>query len=67
MAENGVDYAVVRNAEDEFVDADAREEAVFGEQPVVGCVIEVEELFQVRVIVGDAREHALAALNISTG
>jgi hypothetical protein len=66
MAENGVDYAVVRNAEDEFVDADAREEAVLGEQTSLATLSRPKISFR-WASSSAAREHTLAALNISTG
>ena len=65
MAENTVDYAVVRNAEDEFVDADAREEAVLGEQ--TSLVASRPKISFRWASSSAAREHTLAALNISTG
>ena len=67
MAEGGVDDAVVRHAEDEFVDTNPRKEIVLGKQPIIGGVVEVEDILEMRIIIGDTREHARTALAVFRG
>ena len=61
MAEGGVDHRRVRNREYQLLDADAGQQLVLGEQPVVGGEIQFEDRLEVRVIIGDRHEHAVAA------
>ena len=67
MAKGGVDDAVVRHAEHEFVDTNPRKEIVLGKQPIIGGVVEIEDILEMRIIIGDTREHARGALAVFRG
>src|SRR3546814_2084312 len=64
MSEGGVDDPVVRNAEDEFLDADAGQQIVLRPQPVVRRIVQLEDRPQMIVIVRDAGEHAIARIGV---
>ena len=61
MTERGVDDRGVRHGEHELLDADARQQLLLGEQAIVGGRVELEDRLQVRVVVRDRDEHAVAA------
>ena len=67
VGENGIDDPAVRNVKDELMRSDAGQQAVFRQQPLVGGVIQIEEVRQMSVASGDARQHALAARPILRG
>src|SRR5271170_581883 len=58
VGEAGVDDTVIGNAKYQLAHPDAGQELVLGEQPVIGRVIEVEDMRQMLVVVGNAGEHA---------
>src|SRR6478735_9111692 len=58
VREGGVDDAVVGDAEEELVHADAGKQIVLREETVVGGVVEIEEMSELRVVRGDGRKHA---------
>jgi hypothetical protein len=60
MAEGGVDNVRERHAGNELVEADAGKALVFGEQPIVGRGVELEDRLEVLVVIGDADEDAVA-------
>jgi hypothetical protein len=64
VAECGVDNAAVRYAEDEFVDTNPRKKIVLGKQPIIGGVVEVEDMLEMRIIIGDTRQHARAVVAV---
>ena len=67
MAEGSIDDAEARHAKNEFVDADARQKLVLGQQAVVGRVVEIEDVFQVSIVVCDPSKHAFVALAVFRG
>ena len=42
-------------------------EIVLGKQPIIGRVVEVEDSLEMRIIIGDTREHARTALAVFRG
>jgi hypothetical protein len=67
MAERGIDDRCVGNGEDQFLGADARQEAMLGQQAVVGGVIQFENGLQVGVVVSNRDEHTVAAGEMARG
>ncbi len=67
MAERGVDDAEIRHAEHQFVDADAGQQVVLGNEAIVGGIVEIEDIGEMRIVVGDARQHAVALVAVLRG
>ena len=59
VAERGIDDSEVRHAEHQLVRTHARQQVVLREDAVVGRGVDLEDVLEVRVVVGDAREHRL--------
>lgn len=59
VSEGSVDHTVVRHVENEFVNADSRQQSVLGEETAIGGMIQVEKILQVMLVGGDASENAL--------
>ncbi len=64
MAESRINDAVVGNAKDKLAEPDARQAVILGQQAIVRRVIEIEDVFQVRVVISDAREHAVIVVAV---
>ena len=64
VGEGGVDDVRVRDAEDEFVDADAGEAAGFADEAIVGGAFEFVEGAQVGGVISEAGENAFVALDV---
>src|SRR3546814_1195878 len=64
MTEGGIDDPVVRHTKHQLVDADAGQEIILGQQPVVGRVVEVEDVLEGSVVLGDLRKHAIHNLDV---
>src|SRR5271170_5779136 len=59
VSERRVDHAMIRKSEDQLLDADSRKQSVLRKDALVGGVVEVEEVLQVRVIRREPGEHAI--------
>src|SRR5882724_537311 len=62
MTERGVNDPKIRHPEDKFMDADSGQQIVFCKQPVIGGIVEVEDVLQMRIIIGDAHKNTVAPL-----
>ena len=60
MTKSRVDDRRVGNSRHQFLDADARQPLPRGKQAVVGRRIQLENRLQMRVVVADGNEHAVA-------
>ena len=60
MAERRVDDRRVRHAEHQLLDADARQQLLRGEQAIVGRAVELEDRLQMRIVIADRHQHAVA-------
>src|SRR4029453_9063079 len=62
-----VDDGGARHAEHELLDANPGQQLMLGKQTIVGGGIQLEDRLQVRIVVGDLDEHAVALRQTSRG
>ena len=61
MAKGGIHHPIMRHPEHQFLDADAGQQVVLGLQTVVGRMVQIKNIGKMRVIIGNPRQHAVAA------
>ena len=64
MAEGGIHNPIIRDPEHKFMDTDAWQQTIFGEQPMVGCALEIENLLQIFIAISHPNEGAIAAFTV---
>ena len=64
MAEGRIHYPIIRDPEHQFMDTDAWQQPIFGEQAIVGCALEIENLLQICIVISHPNEDAVAAFTV---
>ena len=64
MGEGGIDDPVMRNPKHQLVQAYAGQQIVLGKKTIVRRVVEIEDIGEVLIIIGNTREDACAVLAI---
>jgi hypothetical protein len=64
MAEGRIRNPIIRESEYQFMDTDTRQQPIFGEQPIVGCALEIENLLQIFLAISHPNEDAVAAFTV---
>ena len=57
VGEGGIDGAIVGDAEEQLVLRYPGEQIVLGEEPIVRRVVEIVEVGEIRIAIGEEREH----------
>ncbi len=60
MAEGGIDDAGMRHGKHQLLETNTRQQLLGRKQSIVGGCIELEEGGQVRFVIADVNEHAVA-------
>jgi hypothetical protein len=64
MAEGSIDNAITGNTEYEFSETDARQQIILRQKAIICCMIQVEDIFQVRVVVCNTRQDAVIVVAV---
>lgn len=64
LRKSRVDDAVIGNAKHQLINANTRQSIIFGQQAVIGRVVQIEDATKVVIIVGDPDQHAFPALTV---
>ena len=59
MTKGRIDDAVVGDTKHKFTAPNAREAVILGQKAIVCRVVEIEDILQMNIVVGNAREYAV--------